>query len=457
MHRTIVMGPEANVSKGVSPFDSPVFDPAADLQEWRRNISRWVDTIRHAAEKGQDRMYKTVYATLANQLYDRGLPSEQKSIIDEAQLKGLINYKQEDQIAAVRDIIELIAIDSPVATVSRLIDSFHRVTNCRRRRNEDLRAFVPRFRGLAADHLMHGGLSSSSQVGEVLAITLLNNANLSEETLTNAKLQLIALAKEREDAQTNMKSKSDVSVSEDVVEEVDDLLELVRELQESRLVKTFKTDSVEKVRSRIHSLRHGITSIVSKLEGIQKSLKDSKTKTLREEGTKLFRTAPRCRLNLDDAVSVLRNLSFSPSKDAPTYTKAQLDNMVNQRVQKALLAFTQKDSHTQGQKSNDANSKKGRRHKNQNRQNQQGRSSTPIPTKSGKRPRCYDCGSSDHVRGDDECKSPAFWTKKLRSEGFYDRKEPTSGRSKNTNSPEDPTMANADFAQGSGPLKRNHH
>ena len=45
---------------------------------------------------------------------------------------------------------------------------------------------------------MHGGLSSSSQVGEVLAITLLNNANLSEETLTSAKLQLISLAQARE-------------------------------------------------------------------------------------------------------------------------------------------------------------------------------------------------------------------------------------------------------------------
>ena len=127
---------------------------------------------------------------------------------------------------------------------------------------------------------MHGSLSWCSQVGEVLAITLLNNANLSEETLTNAKLQLIALAKEREDAQTNKKSESHVSVSENVVEEVDDLLEMVRELHESRLVKAFKTDTVEKVKFSVHSLRHGITSIVFKLEGIQKSLKDSETKKL---------------------------------------------------------------------------------------------------------------------------------------------------------------------------------
>ena len=139
-------------------------------------------------------MYKTIFATLANHLYDRGLPSAQKSIVDEAKAKGLINYKQEDQVTAVREIIELIAVDPPIAVVSRLIQSFNAVTNCRRNRSEDLGSFVSRFRGLAADHWMHGGLSSSSQVGEVLAITLLNNANLSEETLTSAKLQLISLA-----------------------------------------------------------------------------------------------------------------------------------------------------------------------------------------------------------------------------------------------------------------------
>ena len=98
---------------------------------------------------------------------------------------------------AIREIIELIAVDLPIAVVSRLIASFNKVTSCRRRRSEDLNTFVSRFRGLAADHLMHGGLSSSSQVGEVLAITLLNNASLSDETLTNAKLQLISLAQAR--------------------------------------------------------------------------------------------------------------------------------------------------------------------------------------------------------------------------------------------------------------------
>ena len=44
---------------------------------------------------------------------------------------------------------------------------------------------------------MNSNASTSSQIGEVLEITLLNNANLEEGTLTNAKLQLISLAEAR--------------------------------------------------------------------------------------------------------------------------------------------------------------------------------------------------------------------------------------------------------------------
>ena len=101
------MGPVANASKGLSPTDPPPYDPTGDHQEWRRNIARWVDTIAQAAEKGEDRMYKTVFATLANHLYDRGLPNESKSFVDEAQANGQTNYKQDDQVAAVQEIVEL--------------------------------------------------------------------------------------------------------------------------------------------------------------------------------------------------------------------------------------------------------------------------------------------------------------------------------------------------------------
>lgn len=142
-------------------------------------------------------MYKPVYATIDHQLYDRGLSREQKKVVNEAQRSNIIDNKQDDQLQAVREIVQLISLDPLVAIVTRLISSFNLVMQCKRRRNENLKVFVPRFRSLTAHHLMHVVVSTTSQVSEVLAITLLNNAMLSDETLTNAVLHLAALAESR--------------------------------------------------------------------------------------------------------------------------------------------------------------------------------------------------------------------------------------------------------------------
>jgi len=454
------MGPATNVTKGLSPTDPPVFDPASDLQEWRRDVARWVDTIAAAAEKGSDRLYKTVFATLANHLYDRGLPNAQKSIVDEAQAKGDIDYKQDDQIAGVRDIIELIAVDPPIAVVSRLISSFNQVTNCRRRRNEELSTFVSRFRGLSADHLMHGGLSASSQVGEVLAITLLNNANLSEETLTNAKLQLIALAQARDDhalAPT-------VPVAPETISSLRAFSEKLSKLSESASLKTYRSDTVPIVKRRIHHTRAKVSELQKEYATTVEGLEKHKSTATASVGSRLLRVAPRCRLNLDDAVVVLRNLSFSPSKEAQSYSKSEIENIVGQKVQSALLSFSQT---AKGQSSvmsrlgtTTNETKKG----GSKRKNKGTKSSKNTPTgksASNKQNVCYDCGSDDHFRGSDQCEEPSFMTKKIKSEGGYkhvneDKKEEKSSKS-NVNGKGRTPDRSSPFRQGSNPTKRNHH
>ena len=94
--------------------------------------------------------------------------------------------------------MDTVAVDSPITMVTRLISSFQKVTTCRRSKNENLKVFVSRFRGLAETHLLHATASPSSQIGEVLAVTLLNNANLDEGTLINATSALITHAEARE-------------------------------------------------------------------------------------------------------------------------------------------------------------------------------------------------------------------------------------------------------------------
>jgi hypothetical protein len=48
------------------------------------------------------------------------------------------------------------------------------------------------------DHLMHENASPSSQTAEMLAINLLNNSLLPDDTLTAAKLELIGIAESRQ-------------------------------------------------------------------------------------------------------------------------------------------------------------------------------------------------------------------------------------------------------------------
>lgn len=119
----------------------------------------------------------------------------QKAIVDETQSNRLVNYLQmTDPIDAALQIFKLVAVDPHIAMVSLLISSHQKITSCRRNRHEKFSTFVLRFQCLAVNHFLPTNALSSSQIGEVLAITLFNNANLEEVILTNAKLQLISHA-----------------------------------------------------------------------------------------------------------------------------------------------------------------------------------------------------------------------------------------------------------------------
>lgn len=96
----------------------------------------------------------------------------------------------------IKEFVELIAEDPPITMVSKLISSFNKNSSCHRRKNSELYFLVSRFQGLAAEHLMHANSSSSSQVGDVLAITLLNNSSLEECFWTQANRNIIQLAEQ---------------------------------------------------------------------------------------------------------------------------------------------------------------------------------------------------------------------------------------------------------------------
>lgn len=159
----------------------------------------WFD-LRSCWERQWSSFYNCGHS-LGRTLYECGLPAFQESIVDKAQSKAQpkahIDYKQEDQVQAVREIVDLIAVDPQISGVSRLISSFNICKWCERKNNGDLTMFILRLGVIAADQLVQVIASSSSQIGEVLAITLLDNAKLIGGTITNAKISLISRAEER--------------------------------------------------------------------------------------------------------------------------------------------------------------------------------------------------------------------------------------------------------------------
>ena len=82
---SIVIGPGIEKDKGRGPTDPPLFSSNKDVHVWRKQVAIWVDLIATAAEKGSDKLCKTVLATFGGRLYDGGLPQAQMSIVNEAQ------------------------------------------------------------------------------------------------------------------------------------------------------------------------------------------------------------------------------------------------------------------------------------------------------------------------------------------------------------------------------------
>jgi hypothetical protein len=166
-----------------------------------------------------------VNATLGRKLY-RVQPASQRSIADEAQARGAINFRQENQLKAVERIAKTLAADPPMAIVSRILNTYSKVISCKRKPKREVNQFSSRFWGIAADHLMHANTSTPSQTAEMLDIILLENSLLPDDTMTTAKLDLVRIA---ESTQVPSDSPKFVSLK-DIAEVSGELNELDRDI-----------------------------------------------------------------------------------------------------------------------------------------------------------------------------------------------------------------------------------
>jgi hypothetical protein len=404
--------------------EAPTLVPYQDLYVWRKAVEEWVDLVTTAANQSSDRHFKTVRATMGRQLY-RALPLSHRSVVDEAQARGIINFRQEDQLKAVEELVKLLATDPPMAIVSRLITTFNKVVLCKRKPNESLKVFVTRFWGLAADHLMHAGASSSSQTAEMLAIILLNNASLQDETLTAAKLELIRVAESRQCDSGSTKEGISSSDIRDIEADVTSLHKWVVS-EHNKLVNKIKSigqtssshaSSLKSSRKELQKVHEDMSSLKLKISSLYLKIPTAHPSSI---NAKL--AGHRLEFRLDDAVHVLNSLEQSaPRLDPPT--SGEIQAMVDTQIQRALLS-SGRDSEQEDR----ANANLSSGNKNRSRSNMKKRKRNPQSqeTRAGpaKVPRfsgpdgqlvCYDCGVPGHRHGDTACKSPSWISLQRRS------------------------------------------
>jgi hypothetical protein len=178
------------------PDEAPPLYPGADHFRWSRQVSAWVSYIQRRAEAG-DKTCKSHAATLSDLLYAAVHPSYQK-VLELAKSTTLDFFvSTEKQIGVVQEIVRLIGYETAIEAISRLLKAYKAVHACIRYPNEPLDKFAVRYRGVASNYTDLANVSCNSQDSQLLAMVLLENAQLIPDTLQRAKLQLVQQAQQR--------------------------------------------------------------------------------------------------------------------------------------------------------------------------------------------------------------------------------------------------------------------
>lgn len=398
-----------------------MFAPDQDLYAWRKKVATWADFIKYGADKGEDRQIKTIWATLAQNLYE-SLPDEQRMVIDHAlEQDKEFSLHNPDQMEAVQQIVDKIAKDPPTTVVTRLMNSFVKVQNCKRNKDMSFNSFVSKFMALASEHLIHSGGTSTSQVGEVLAFTLLNNANLEKATHQTAKMQLIQTAAERQDRQgETLKAFPMTDVDRASIQSsIDKVVKLAEELGSVSDDVDVLKEKIAKTLTVLGELKNSQTEVLKNTE--LPSSSDFNTEGLR---TRITVKSSKPQISLEDAASVVRTLEQNSSRDDRRYATTQQLQQQMQQFQASMMTQMQKiashyGSYQQapfGSGGGGRGGRDGSRGGRGGRGGNRGGGRRGRGTRRGQPEYCRDCGSNKHRQGDDSCKNPNFETKKRRKE-----------------------------------------
>jgi len=424
------MGPAFDMSTNPFPpanrtaSDPPMFVPDQDLFTWRKRVAGWADYIKVGAELGQSRHIKTMWVTLAQNLYE-SLPDEQRMVIDHAleEDKDFSLYNA-DQMQTVQQIVDKIAKDPPTTVVTRVMTSFVKVQNCKRPRDMKFTTYVSKFMALASEHLIHTGGTSRSQVGEVLAFTLLNNANLEKATHQTAKMQLIQTATERQQSHEDaLKTYPMTDIDRASIQSSIDKIENMSEAITSIPVDTEDVNILkEKLAKTLEALLEVKTSQTEVLKNTERpSSSDFNSSGLR---TRITVKSSKPQISLEDAAAVVRTLEQNAARDDKKFATPQQIAQQMQQFQTTMLAQMQQQmaslyagsQHAPAPFGGQAEGGRGGRGRGRGRGGRGGGRGGRGGRRRNQPDYCRDCGKSDHRQGDESCNAPNYETLKRKKE-----------------------------------------
>jgi len=294
--------------------DAPSLVPGQDRQKWRRDVFSWMELIAKRAEV-LDKKSIATQATFAYVLYDAVHPSYQK-VLDHAKDSGALNFdgQSSHQRAVVEQIIQLIGQDTPLEIIDRLLSAYQHVHTCVRHDKEQPSKYATRFRGLASEYMSLAGVSATEQESQLMAMVMLQNARLPQDTQNAVKLQLVTQSQQK----SQQSAIKPISVPKEVLEELSRKIKAVIDdlkLADTLTVEGGNEDEVVEVRSiSLADYENIQDSLATVLEVPDSQLAKShqSSSASRETTSKIY---------LDDVYNVLQSLDSSPDPQSAAAVK----------------------------------------------------------------------------------------------------------------------------------------
>ncbi len=242
---------------------------------------------------------------------------------------------------------------------------------------------------------------------------MLNNANLGDTTLSSAKIQLINAAESRQSGITRNYVLDDVDCDnlKSIKESVSQCLQIIDlALNEGdELTLAGAKDGIVTSKTHVTAAMNLIKVITEKIEPTASNGDSSGPQTsIRIKSKKLP-------IHFEDAVNVLRSLQHSSSASNTSLNQGDIEKI----VQRALVASNRGAATHLGGPSKSKQSVKALFSRDSRKGNcgvkktaERGRRRNPLNPRTEEF--CKDCGSKKHVRGDQSCENPSFYTLRLR-------------------------------------------